>query len=96
MQKVIGNNDLMYWIVQTIDNEVHYYQYFERLHPTSQAWGIVWNEYACFGNRFLDRSAAKYFKGLIERFDPSIKCKVVSVNNSLIKKSKEIVVNLKS
>lgn len=82
-----------YAIVQVIDGKRHYYCRWEKLHPESKIWGIVWDWSLGWafrdGGLFESKQQAKKMRSRIAAFDRKVPCKIVSINNSLIKKELE-------
>lgn len=83
------NQEYLYFVTQKIAGVKHYYSHWERLHPSSPVYGIVWNEHLCYGHSFTDEIEAKKMRSRILKYDNRVKVRVEPINKSLVKKSLE-------
>lgn len=69
-----------YAVTQLIDGELNFYSHWERLHPESKVYGVVWNKYLCYGFMFVTKQAAKKMRSRIIQYDSNGKYKITPIS----------------
>lgn len=86
-----GYTGHVYMVTQTIDGETNYYSHWERLHPESKVYGVVWNKYLCYGFVFQNKRDAKKMRSRIIAFDPNGKYIVTPISIDRLNRATKFV-----